>query len=34
MNGLILIGIVGVIVIGIVGSVMMLRDIEKLKDNE
>lgn len=32
MNGLILIGLV--IGIGIVGSVIMLRDIEKLKDNE
>ena len=34
MNGPILIGIVAVILIGIVGSVILLKDIEKLKDNE
>jgi len=34
MNGLIVIGIGALIIVGIVGSVMMLRDIQKLKDNE
>ena len=34
MNGLILIGIVLTMVVGMVGSIKMLKQIDKIKDND
>jgi hypothetical protein len=34
MNGLILIGMVLIVVVGMVGTIKMLKQIDKIKDND
>jgi hypothetical protein len=34
MNGLILIGIVLTIIVGMVGTIKMLKQVDKIKDND